>query len=189
MSAPALLIQIQGQTVCSADNLNTYEQTCDNLTQLASFVGISGVQVFVRGFAVPGDGGQGPFYWATGVYTNDGVSTIVPTGVTSGAWLRLPLNSVVPISPLVTVSGTTILKTQNYIPIDNATGGNFTINLPTAPVNGENHTIKDWLGNAATYSITVNGNGYNIDGASSYVMNFNYQAENFMFAFGKWGVW
>jgi len=189
MTAPTLLVQIQGQTVSSADTLNTYEQTCDNLTQLAGFVGAPGVQVFARGIATPGDGGQGPFYWATGIYANDGLNTIVPTGVTSGAWLRLPLNSVVPISPLVALTGTTILKSQNYIPINNTTGAPFSINLPLAPVSGENHTVKDWLGNAATYAITVNGNGYNIDESSSYSMNFNYQAENFMFAFGKWGVW
>lgn len=189
MAAPALLAQIQGQTVSSADNLNTYEQTCDNLIQLAAFVGLPGMQVFARGIATPGDGGQAPFYWATGVYTNDGLNTIVPIGVTSGAWLRLPLNSVVPISPLVTATGTTILKTQTFIPIDNATGSAFSINLPTAPVNGETHTVKDWLGNAATHSITVQGNSSNIDGASSYVMNFNYQAVTFTYAFGQWGVW
>lgn len=189
MSPPALKVQIQGVTTVSADNLNTYELTCDNLTELADFVGLPGIQVFARGLATPGDGGQGPFYWADGVYANDGINTIVPTGVNSGAWLRLPLNGVVPISPLVTVSGTTIQKSQLYIPIDNTTGAAFSINLPSGPVSGETHTIKDWLGNAGTYNISIQGNGDPVDGLSAYALNFNYQSVSMTFAFGKWGVW
>ncbi|HEY4355963.1 MAG TPA: hypothetical protein VGN16_09465 [Acidobacteriaceae bacterium] len=189
MSAPQLAAQIQGQASVSADNLNTYEQTCDNLSQLAAFVGLPGIQVFVRGFSVPGDGGQGVFYWAVGNYTNDGVNTIVPSGAASGAWLRLYLNAVVPISSLVTVSGTTIQKGQWFVPIDNTTGAAFTINMPLAPANGETHTIKDWLGNASTHTITIFGNGSPIDGATSFVMDRDYQSVSLTYAFGKWGVW
>lgn len=189
MSAPALLVQVQGVTNVSADNLNTYEQTCDTSSELAAFVGVDGMQVFLRGLSAPGDGGQGPFYWADGVFANDGVNVIVPIGAYNGAWLRLPLNLVVPLAPLVSTSGTTILKNQGFVPINNTTGGAFAINLPSAPVNGENHTVKDWLGNAATYNITINGNGYNIDGAGSFTFNSNYQAANFLFAYTKWGVW
>lgn len=189
MSAPALYAQIQGQGVVSADNLNTYEQTCDNIAQIQAFVGLPGMQVFVRGFSVPGDGGQGPFFWSVGTYTNDGINTIVPTGATSGAWLRLTLNQVVVVAPLVTASGTTILKNETFIPIDNTTGSSFAISLPSSPVNGEQHTIKDWAGTAGANNITVSGNGNNIDGSGNYVLQYSYQAINVIFAWGKWGVW
>jgi hypothetical protein len=50
------------------------------------------MQIALEGTSVPGDGGQGTFYWnATSSATDDnGVTTVAPTGVTSGRWIRLP---------------------------------------------------------------------------------------------------
>ncbi len=92
MTAPALQVQIQGQTVVSADNLNSYELTCDNVSQLRGFIGTAGVQVYMRGFTSPGDGGQGVFYWNTaGTGPDDGgVTNIVPNGINVGCWTRIP---------------------------------------------------------------------------------------------------
>jgi hypothetical protein len=90
MVAPALKVQIQGQTTASADNLNTYEQTCDIVAQLRGFVGTIGMQAYARGLTAPNDGGAGAFYWnpsATG--PDDGTSVIVPVGAAAGAWIRL----------------------------------------------------------------------------------------------------
>ena len=96
MTAPQLTQFIQGQGAVNADALNTFEQTCDTYAQLAAFTGLSGMQVYMRGFVAAGDGGQGPFYWnATSTAADDGgVTTISPVGsVASGRWLRLPTNS------------------------------------------------------------------------------------------------
>ena len=86
-----MLTQFQsGIGVVTGDQLNTFEQTCDNVAQLRSFTGKSGMQVYVRGMLVPNDGFQGAFYWnATSTATDNGITVIVPTGTVTGAWLRL----------------------------------------------------------------------------------------------------
>lgn len=107
MGAPALVVQRQGLGVISADNANTYEQTCDTIAELQAFIGIQGVQVYVRGFLAPGDGGQGPFYWnASYSGAGDGVNTVVPFGVIQGAWSRLGYDNTPPgYQYLVPVTG------------------------------------------------------------------------------------
>lgn len=56
-----------------------------------------------------------------------------------------------------------------------------TVFLPPTPFNGETHTIKDGAGTAATHNITLNGNGNNIDGASTVVMNGNWDVITVIF--------
>lgn len=91
MAAPKLTVSVTGSGVVDGDQLNTYLQTCDTMAELRNFIGIPGVQVFVRGFNAPNDGGQGNFYWnATGTAADDnGVTTVVPFGAGSGEWTRL----------------------------------------------------------------------------------------------------
>lgn len=90
MAVPALAVQIQGHAVVTADNLNTYAQTCDTVAELRGFIGIPGVEVLIRGIVAPNDGGAGSFYWdASSTGPDDGVNVIVPTGSASGAWVRL----------------------------------------------------------------------------------------------------
>lgn len=94
MSAPSLTAFAQGQGVVNANWLNGVEQTCDNVSQLRAFTGIIGNQVFMRGFSVPNDGGQGPFYWnPTATAIDDGVNVIRPTGVSVGAWIRIVIGA------------------------------------------------------------------------------------------------
>jgi hypothetical protein len=90
MAAPQLTQYVQGQGVISGDQANTFEQTCDNVSQMRALVGTTGMQIYTRGYSSPNDGGQGPFYWnATSTASDDGQNTIVPTGAGSGAWNRL----------------------------------------------------------------------------------------------------
>lgn len=90
MSAPELTVKLQGQGVVSADEFNSYEMTCDTAVQLRQFVGVTGIQVYIRGLAAPGDGGCGPFYWdGSSSGPDDGVNIIVPTAAAIGAWIRL----------------------------------------------------------------------------------------------------
>lgn len=85
-----LTVSRQGLGAVNADQLNTYGQTCDSLTDLRGFIGITGVQVYARGTSAPNDGGQGQFYWDDGsTGADDNFSIIVPNGVLQGAWLRL----------------------------------------------------------------------------------------------------
>ena len=91
MTAPQLYQYVQGKGSVSADNLNTFEQTCDTAAQLRTFIGTIGNQVFMRGGLAIADGLQGVFYWnASGTGPDDGVNNIVPPGASSGCWTRIP---------------------------------------------------------------------------------------------------
>jgi hypothetical protein len=92
MAAPALFVFIQGQSVASADNLNTFIQSCDTLSQLRGFVGSTPMTVQSRGQNAVNDGGGGWFYWlASSSAPDDNNNTIVPPGLVTGAWIRLSL--------------------------------------------------------------------------------------------------
>ena len=113
MTAPALQKYVNGSVLApvSGDNLNTFEQTCDNTSQLRLLVGTTGMQVFLRGISTPADGGQGDFYWLTSATgPDDNLNTIVPVGVTLGAWVRIPISlagsnlSLVSAPPIGTVT-------------------------------------------------------------------------------------
>lgn len=100
MTAPSLTAFIQGVTSVDADELNTFEQTCDNFSQLRGFVGVPGNQVYVRGRNSIGDGGQGVFYWSSSSTGPDNNSTvIVPTGSSKGAWLLIAPSPSYPVTP------------------------------------------------------------------------------------------
>lgn len=67
---------------------------------------------------------------------------------------------------------TTLIRTDRLIAVS-TTGSSVTITLPSSAGNHERHTIKD-LGHAATNNITISGNGINIDGSPTSVINTNY---------------
>lgn len=69
-----------------------------------------------------------------------------------------------------------------------ATGAARAITLPASPITGQLYVIKDITGTGATHNITVGGNGKNIDGSSTFVMNTNYQADSFIFNGTQWNV-
>lgn len=80
------------------------------------------------------------------------------------------------------------LSTQETIAIG-AIAAPFTVNLPSTGLdNGDEYTIKDATGVAATYNITVAGNGHNIDSASTYVLTANYQSVTVRYN-SSLGVW
>lgn len=80
----------QGSAGVNADQLNTFEQTADNLAQLRTLVGLPGMQVTIRGSVAPDDGGQGTFFWdENGIGPDNGTTIIVPDAALSGAWSRL----------------------------------------------------------------------------------------------------
>ena len=91
MAVPTLSTYAQAGAPVSGDQLNTFGQTCDNVAQLRAFIGLTGIQVFMRGYVSPNDGGQGFFYWNAGGANPDdgGVTTIVPAGSSAGEWTRI----------------------------------------------------------------------------------------------------
>lgn len=61
-----------------------------------------------------------------------------------------------------------------FIVFVDSSGGAVTVNLPAAVAQDRHVVVKDLSGNAAANNITVGGNGNNIDGAASKVINTNY---------------
>ena len=76
----------------------------------------------------------------------------------------------------------TVLAADDFIGVDSS-GGVVSILLPNAPATGRVYTIKDSTGSAATNNITVTtvGGAVNIDGATSFVLNTNYEAIDVLF--------
>lgn len=74
------------------------------------------------------------------------------------------------------------LSTDVYLGVD-CSGGAIQINLPNAPTTGRVFTIKDKTGSADTFNITVTtvGGVVNIDGATTFVMNTEYEAVSVIF--------
>lgn len=126
MSAPSLQAYVNGVGQTSADNMNTFVQSCDDVADLRDFNGLPGIQVYIRGISTIDDGGQGNFYWNAGVTNpvDDGVNTIVPNGSSSGCWSRVSSSNInalacsatganaIVLSPLNGVS--TITSYENY---------------------------------------------------------------------------
>lgn len=90
MSSPAQTVFQAGLGSITSDNLNTFVQVVLNLPQLRTFTGLTNMAALVLGAVAPNDGGQAFYYYnASGNYVDNGTTTIVPTGASSGAWLKL----------------------------------------------------------------------------------------------------
>lgn len=87
---------------------------------------------------------------------------------------------------VVSASGQVIGATDGLV----AVSGSPEVRLPASPSNGQKYTVKDAIGNAASTAITVDGNGRNIDGASTVDISTNYGALNFVYveALDQWSI-
>jgi hypothetical protein len=88
---------------------------------------------------------------------------------------------------VVTDPGDVTVETDDYvIVIDKAVPQITTVTLPASPVSGRTVILKDGSGNAASFNITIDGNGNNIDGAGSLVLSTNYEAAELIFDGNQW---
>lgn len=118
---------------------------------------------------------------------NTNTNTSLQTGVTDLCSVRMNAGQVVH----TTTPGSypyTALSTDYVILASSSSA--HTIKLPNAPTTGCVYIIKDVTGNAATDNITVTtvGGVVDIDGATTYVMNNNYQANGFVFNGTQWNI-
>lgn len=158
MSAPQLTVYINGGPGVSGDNFNTYEQTCDTASQLRNFIGVQGIQVFMRGQSAVNDGYQGNFWWnfsASNPTDDNGVTTIVPNGAGTGCWSRINdvNNTYTYLVPLTGFSlqigngiGSLILNPAGTL----ATGA---ITMPATPLDGQ---ITRFSSTQIVTALTVN---------------------------------
>ena len=63
------------------------------------------------------------------------------------------------------------------------------ITLPGSPTAGDTYQVKDASGLAATYNITILGNGHNIDGLTSIALTSNFQQATLVFTGGAVNQW
>lgn len=164
----ALNVYVNGQDQVSADNLNTFMQTCTNMAELRAFpANNSSISVYVRGTSTPDDGGQGTFYWNPTVIGVDdnGATTVVPYGVTIGCWLRIT-NQVVNGAPLFTDFGAVgdgITNDSVAFVAAGVYGG--TVYVPKGTYRLEQNVIStvDWIFTGGVflvdspYTLTLNG--------------------------------
>ncbi len=85
-------------------------------------------------------------------------------------------------------SGTTsIFNITNNI-FNAITAATTGVILPTSPILGQQHIIKDIDGVAGTSPITVNGNGNTIDGSTTLVLSSDYEASTLIFGPTEWNI-
>lgn len=88
---------------------------------------------------------------------------------------------------VVTAAGTiTVAGTDGAIVVNKTVGAATAVNLPAVPSTDQLVTIKDGKGDAVSNNITVNGNGNNIDGASTYVIGSAYGWATFLWNATQW---
>jgi len=117
MTAPQPTQYNQGQGTVSADQLNTFQQTCSNVAQLRTVIGLPGMQMFTQGTTTPGDGGARPYYWnSTSVGPDNGTTVIVPQSGVSGAWIAMVLAQTTIVTQFSFATGTSTAITAVFSP-------------------------------------------------------------------------
>jgi len=82
-----------------------------------------------------------------------------------------------------------VVQADKYIFISTAAAP-YTITLPASPIANETYIIKDFSGNLSVNTVTVSGNGRNIDGAATFPMSTNYESITVIYnaSTNTWGI-
>lgn len=90
---------------------------------------------------------------------------------------------------IVTVAGTYIVQPSDYVITINKTVPEITsVTLPASPAASRSLIVKDGAGNAASYNITLDGNGKNIDGQATQILNVDYEALEIIYNGTEWNI-
>ena len=81
----------------------------------------------------------------------------------------------------------TITGTAVFVGVTNAAA--TTVKMPAASAVGDWYVVTDPLGQAGSNNITVDGNGKNINGASTYVISTNYDSVRVLYTGSEWITW
>lgn len=111
----------------------------------------------------------------TAVNSGSGVATVSPPTLD-------PFTSINAAASPYTVGGTDL-----DIGVVTSSGA-VTINLPLSPATGRRLVIMDASGLAGTNNITIQGNGHNINAASSLVLNTNYAGKMLIYNGAFWNI-
>jgi len=114
-------------------------------------------------------------FYGAGHSTGINVTTQVPTQFVVGAFQA--------VNP---AGDYTVLNSDYYVGA--TTSAARAITLPASPIIGETHRVKDITGTGAANNITISGNGHNIDGAASFVINTNYGSVDVYYNGTNWFI-
>lgn len=119
------------------------------------------------------------------IQTNEAQICITPQNVRFNS-SGLCLSNIITVTSTYTVNnGRT--NAFDYTILGDTTSTGFTISLPPSPLVGETYILKD-NGNGATNNLTISGNGVNIDGSATYVINTNYGGITVVFNGSIWSI-
>jgi hypothetical protein len=79
-----------------------------------------------------------------------------------------------------------VLVKDDFLAIDSSTV--YTVTMPASPTLGDAYEFKDVNGTATINNVTIAGNGKNIDGASTLVVNTNYASFVLTYTGTQWSV-
>lgn len=104
------------------------------------------------------------------------------------AWAPLPQSSGGGIGNItiqtISATGSAIIANNTLISITAVTP--ITITLSGTPTPGNIMYFKDTNGNSGSNTFTINGNGTNIDGASSFIINSAYGSATIVYTGSQW---
>lgn len=80
-----------------------------------------------------------------------------------------------------------VLATDDLISVG-TTASSITITLPASPVAGDIYEIKDTVGQASIRNIIINGNGINVEGNSTLVMNQDFDSVSVYYNGTTWSA-
>jgi len=89
---------------------------------------------------------------------------------------------------MIVVNSTTTLATgfTGFVRVENTTGIPITVTLPASPTPNQVVALKDSAGNSSDDAITIAGNGNNIDGVATVVLNYNYSFVDLTYTGVQW---
>ena len=161
----------------STSGYSFYDSTSS--TVIANIAGNGAITNTAGGMEIVGDSninvGGMDWTFANNDTGSDGVAMTLGA-VGSGNSVGLRLQGAATPSANYSIQRTSNGNTDLVVECDTvAASAGFSITLPATPADGEYYIIKDATGAANTKNVTVIGNGHNIDGSSTYVMNTSYQ--------------
>lgn len=121
-----------------------------------------------------------------GIYFYDSINTTAEVLNSANLLWSLTEDGIILKSTTKTANYTAENK-DNIIKVDSS-GGAFTITLPATPTTDKVITIIDSVGSCGTYTVTVDGNGNNINGEADSVLTDNYEAHDYIYNGTQWNI-
>lgn len=151
----------------------------------------AGATLAITGGAATGNANGGSILFKTSTVLGTGSTLqtqITAVGIDSKQRLQTYSGRIRSIRVVTAAGAVTVTTTDDVIIVNKGTGAATTVNLMASPASGTRLTIKDGKGDAATNNMTITPNAGNIDGAGTFVMNTNYQSNDFIYNGTQWNV-